>query len=1023
MGHGFEPGTAASFAIGWLVQSTVLLSVGLLVGRLRKHSGPAAQSVVYRTTLVAVLFCPAASALVGRWGHDRLALRLPNFVAQADSSPAPAPLVQTVAPASPASASQAAAQQARAVANVEADATLAWPIAPITTHDHVAPSPAPASRSRSSLIALLPRVGLATWLAGTVVLLVRLITSYARLRRLRASSAHAEEPALALCAELCANAGLRAPEVLRAPFLTSPCLAGVWRPAILLPEDDGGGLRAMLLHELAHLARRDSHWGLLRQLTRAVLWVQPLAWWLAHRLVATAEEACDDAVVQSGIDRAAYATQLLDLADRMLRPSYAAGIGIVALRSLLARRVVRILDPERSPSRRPGSQSLAWALPLGLMATLLAATLGVSETQLDPVAPPRSAEAPPAEDRSSALALAARPDDVAREIAPALRAKDASPEIDRAIRSGVKFLADEQQPDGLWKGTSDDTRCGITALATLAMLSAGEAADEPHVASALESLRKFRATQLNNTYNISLQTMAFAAAGLERDSERIADNAAWLVRAQFPRGGVGESVGSWSYTVDHISRGDNSNSDFALLGLDAAAQAGAAIDPEVWALARDYWRKAQLNDGGWAYQPAATGAKATASMTCAGLTALALIAPRDRLFHDEAPLQAGRDQLAARLFYDNPEVKALVEAKGRAQAQYDTLNRLSRKSSNPAAFRQAQKRVEDLTAQINRLLAELKPQIKQELELLQPGGAHDCGKNVRDLALERGFAWLAGEFSVKENRPMREIWKYYYLAGLERAGTLGGLRFLGTHDWYREGADELLHSQDRLTGSWIGTGVETDARIATSFALLFLARGRAPILIGKLRHGPGDDWNNDPHDVRNLTGAVASAWKQPLRWEIVEEDHAATADLLRVPIVFLNGHEAPALRPEAKRALRAYVEQGGTILAEACCSSREFDRGFAALVKELFPEAPDALRLLPSEHPIWSARHALRPDDHPLRGLDVNGRTAIIYSATDLSCAWQQAAAMRDDRTSVAALRLGENIVDYALTHRARDEP
>ena len=40
--------------------------------------------------------------------------------------------------------------------------------------------------------------------------------------------------------------------------------------------------------------------------------------------------------------------------------------------------------------------------------------------------------------------------------------------------------------------------------------------------------------------------------------------------------------------------------------------------------------------------------------------------------------------------------------------------------------------------------------------------------------------------------------------------------------------------------------------VATSFALLFLAKGRAPVLINKLRHSPDQDWNNDPDDVRNI---------------------------------------------------------------------------------------------------------------------------------------------------------------------------
>ena len=55
---------AAELALTCVIQSTVLLVVGLLAGRLLRQSGPAVQSTVYRTTLAAVLLCPSASMLL-----------------------------------------------------------------------------------------------------------------------------------------------------------------------------------------------------------------------------------------------------------------------------------------------------------------------------------------------------------------------------------------------------------------------------------------------------------------------------------------------------------------------------------------------------------------------------------------------------------------------------------------------------------------------------------------------------------------------------------------------------------------------------------------------------------------------------------------------------------------------------------------------------------------------------------------------------------------------------------------------
>src|SRR6478752_2934149 len=78
MWHGFATVTTtlAGFGLTWLVQSSILLILGLAAGRLLKRSGPAVQSAVYRTTFAAVLVCPAASAVLAARGYDRLTLRV-----------------------------------------------------------------------------------------------------------------------------------------------------------------------------------------------------------------------------------------------------------------------------------------------------------------------------------------------------------------------------------------------------------------------------------------------------------------------------------------------------------------------------------------------------------------------------------------------------------------------------------------------------------------------------------------------------------------------------------------------------------------------------------------------------------------------------------------------------------------------------------------------------------------------------------------------------------------------------------
>ena len=113
--------------------------------------------------------------------------------------------------------------------------------------------------------------------------------------------------------------------------------------------------------------------------------------------------------------------------------------------------------------------------------------------------------------------------------------------------------------------------------------------------------------------------------------------------------------------------------------------------------------------------------------------------------------------------------------------------------------------------------------------------------------IERAWQWLGQHYSVARN-PGTNIHLLYYLYGLERAGRLTAQRFIplaaragqaDKADWYREGAEQLVRTQDTLSGFWQGVGHdETEPLIGTSFALLFLSKGRWPVLFGKLQQRP-----------------------------------------------------------------------------------------------------------------------------------------------------------------------------------------
>ena len=302
----------------------------------------------------------------------------------------------------------------------------------------------------------------------------------------------------------------------------------------------------------------------------------------------------------------------------------------------------------------------------------------------------------------------------------------------------------------------------------------------------------------------------------------------------------------------------------------------------------------------------------------------------------------------------------------------------------------------------------------QGREVLLGDRIERCGEEGVSPSLQRGFDWIATHFDVRQNFGMGATWHFYYLYGLERIGRLSGRRFFGQNDWYREGATYLVRSQDKFQGFWQGQGSESNAQLTTSFSLLFLAKGRAPVLINKLRHGPGADWNNDHDDVTNLVGVVSRDWKHLLTWQVIDPNLASVEDMLQAPLAYINGHEAPLFSIEGKARLRDFVEQGGVIVAEACCGRPQFDAGFRNLMKDVFPEPELDLHPLADEHAVWRSKYRLDPATHPLWGIEHGCRTVVIYSPDDLSCYWNQLENAPGNPRVRAATALGQNIVDYA---------
>jgi hypothetical protein len=237
----------------------------------------------------------------------------------------------------------------------------------------------------------------------------------------------------------------------------------------------------------------------------------------------------------------------------------------------------------------------------------------------------------------------------------------------------------------------------------------------------------------------------------------------------------------------------------------------------------------------------------------------------------------------------------------------------------------------------------------------------DCRGNIQHAPIERAIKWLATHYDQVFNNN----WPYYTLYGIERVGLASGYKYIGTNDWYRLGVEKLLATQ-QPNGSWNSTVADT------CFGLLFLARGRSPLMVNKLsyaltppaapaRAGAAADkpaaepkegnWNQRPRDVANLSKWMSHQVERELHWQIVTLGGQAE-DLHDAPILFISGNQALSFAPAEEQKLRQFVEQGGLVLGHADCSNATFATSFKKLATKLFPTYE--FRDLPATHPLFT---------------------------------------------------------------------
>ncbi|HZN62413.1 MAG TPA: hypothetical protein VFC90_08425 [Planctomycetota bacterium] len=258
--------------------------------------------------------------------------------------------------------------------------------------------------------------------------------------------------------------------------------------------------------------------------------------------------------------------------------------------------------------------------------------------------------------------------------------------VNEAIDKGAAFLLKEYE-----NGINNRSWTSPVELVVLTLNHANVKADNPVFEKCLKSMLE---AKLEYTYRVSLQAMALHRLDAKKHQDRIAECAQWLVDTQcfegewgypgtladersnpkpvtveppkkeIPKGAPPGTEAQWNIRrkvrPDPKIKGDQSNAQFALLGLRACQESGVEIPKETWGAARKFMLYTQRPDGGWGYYFGDRKDKTSyGSLTLAGIAAVAIceyyLGTKEPL--KVASIQRGVGWMARRLDYsENPLV-------------------------------------------------------------------------------------------------------------------------------------------------------------------------------------------------------------------------------------------------------------------------------------------------------------------------------------------------------------------------------
>ena len=249
-----------------------------------------------------------------------------------------------------------------------------------------------AGRARSIRLGL--TLAMIAWLAGCAVLLIRFVCGNARVvgilrsgKPLLGNSLQAIAPEVYRCLEI-----EHLPRILVSSKIQSPATAGALRGAVILPAEllsviTTDELCDVLVHECAHVVRRDPLMRNLQWVAGILFWPLPFVHWLNRQMSCACEEICDNYVLAHR-DALHYAETLLRVATLVggTRHSFEM-VGMLHWRGKLESRIARLIDKNTSNATRIGRSRPALCLAAFLLASVAICGTNIRAARTDALSP------------------------------------------------------------------------------------------------------------------------------------------------------------------------------------------------------------------------------------------------------------------------------------------------------------------------------------------------------------------------------------------------------------------------------------------------------------------------------------------------------------------------------------------------------------------------------------------------------------------------------------------------------------